>query len=347
MCLLVCLMVLVSCRNVEYMDEKNIKARWINNAFNQLESKKYPRIKVISWWHENFDDSLLRIDSSPESLAVYSQLIQSPTFVTKAAFQGNKLVAPKKSGIYHSAFPDFGGTEDVVTSEKIKEFETLVGKDIVWAYFSNNWYKKISFPSEAVKAIVKAGTLPFIRMMPRSNFNEGGPDPRYTLQAIIDGRFDSELKQWAIDASKSGVPLLVEFGTEVNGDWFPWSGKYNGDGGTGTYGDPNLADGPERFKDAYRHIIELCNANGADNITWFFHIDAYSEPDREWNKIADYYPGNDYIDWLGVSVYGAQEPGDEFQEFTEIMNDVYPELTRLSNKPIAILEMSITEIRSN
>jgi hypothetical protein len=46
-----------------------------------------------------------------------------------------------------------------------------------------------------------------------------------------------------------------------------------------------------------------------------------------------------------VSVYGPQKSSDNYQEFSEIMNDVYPTLINLSNKPIAILEFAITEIK--
>ncbi|HNT71111.1 MAG TPA: glycosyl hydrolase, partial [Bacteroidales bacterium] len=71
---------------------------------------------------------------------------------------------------------------------------------------------------------------------------------------------------------------------------------------------------------------------------------AYSDPDLDWNQIKNYYPGDNYIDWLGVSVYGPQESDEDYQEFSDILNDVYPILTNLSNKPIAILEFAITEI---
>jgi len=214
----------------------------------------------------------------------------------------------------------------------------------VWAYFSNNWYDNILFPTSEVNIIKSAGKIPFIRIMPRTNFEEGGPDPTYSLQKIIDGVFDIALTQWAIEASNTNIPLLVEFGTEVNGNWFPWNGQYNGAGETTLYGDIYLPDSPERFKDAYRHIINICHANNANNITWFFHVDAYSEPHVSWNELENYYPGDDYIDWLGVSIYGPQENNDEYQEFSEIMDDVYPSLINLSSKPIAILEFAITEI---
>jgi hypothetical protein len=248
------------------------------------------------------------------------------------------------SGIYHSANPGFIGAEDYVTEEIITDFETLVGKNIVWAYFSNNWYDNIQFPTSNVNIIHDAGKVPFIRMMPRTNFEQGVPDPNYTMQKIIDGVFDTQLTQWAIDAKNTNIPLLVEFGTEVNGNWFPWNGQHNGAGTTDGYGDPNFPDGPERFKDAYRHIIDICNNNGANNITWFFHADDYSLPEEDWNNFENYYPGDDYIDWIGVSVYGVFDKNEEYMEFSELLDEIYPGLTNLSNKPIAILEFAITEM---
>ncbi len=333
---------LFSCKKNE--EDTNKKAEWIKNAFLSLESNNYPKVKAISWWHENFDNSLLKVNSSPESLEAYKKGVSSPIFITTPNIKSNKLVEPV-FGIYHSAFPDFGGTEDIVTTQKIRDFETLVNKKIVWAYFSNNWYNNIQFPSKEVNIINSEGKIPFIRIMPRTDFDEGVPDPNYTMQKIIDGDFDTALTQWAIDASNTKIPLLVEFGTEVNGNWFPWNGQYNGGGETTKYGDPGLPDGPERFRDAYRHIIDICNANGVNNITWFFHVNAYSQPETSWNKINYYYPGDDYIDWIGVSVYGPQESDEEYQEFSEIMDDIYPQLIDLSNKPIAVLEFAITELK--
>ncbi len=331
--------------------DAGVKAEWISNAFSSLAAGDFPRVKAVSWWHENFDGSMLRIDSSPESLAAYRAGAGRDVFTVTPVFDssGNKLEAPA-SGIYHSAFPDFGGTEDQVSGDRITAFEDLAGKEIVWAYFSNNWYDDsgnpaIEFPSDAVDAIHDAGRVPFIRMMPRSNFDEGGPDPVYTMAKIISGDFDDDLRQWARDAAAAGIPLLVEFGTEVNGSWFPWNGLYNGGGTTDGYGDSSFPDGPERFRDAYRHIRDICDDEGAGNITWFFHVDADGEPDEDWNSIANYYPGDDYVDWIGVSVYGPQEKGEEYREFSQILEDVYGALSDLSaDKPLAVLEFAVTEL---
>jgi len=322
----------------------NKKAVWINEAFSALAEGRYPQVKAVAWWNENFDKSRLRIDSSKESLSAYRKAVSDPAFTTKAKFLSGKLSSPEAGHIYHAANPDFGGTEDRVTVKSIRSFELLAEKEIVWAYFSNNWYRSIAFPSKAVETIHSLGKTPFIRIMPRSDFHEGSRDPRYTLQKIIDGVFDKELIEWARKAKAVKFPLLVEFGCEANGDWFPWSGLLNGAGKKNGYGDPTLADGPERYRDAYRHIIDIFRKNNVKNITWFFHVDAQSVPEEEWNTIKAYYPGDTYIDWIGISVYGPQQKNGTFQTFSEIMNDVYPLITKMTDRPIAILEMGLTEM---
>lgn len=251
---------------------------------------------------------------------------------------------PIKGKIYHGAFAEFGPTEDVVTSEKVVEFTELIEKEIVWGYFSNNWFEGIKYPEQQIQELHKEGVIPFIRLMPRSLFQEGGQDPIYTLESIINGEFDQDLRTWAQSARDSNIPMLVEFGTEVNGDWFTWSGASNGGGETHGYGVPSLSDGPERFRDAYRHIIDLFKDEGAYNITWFLHVNLLSKPNEDWNSPGQYYPGDEYIDWIGVSVYGSQREKDPWVSFTDLMDMYFDEVTDISpNKPIAILEFGVVE----
>ncbi len=250
-------------------------------------------------------------------------------------------VVPPAQGVYHGVFA-FGPREDRVTTSTVRMFENLVGKPVAWAYFSNNWFTGIRFPLSAVRAISRTGAVPFIRMMARSSFDL--PDTVYTLQKIIDGKFDLPLIRWAVAARRTGIPLMVEFGGEMNGNWFPWSGVYNGGDTTTGYGDPALPDGPERFRDAYRHIIDLFRNQGADNITWVFHANYSSTPEERWNSMAAYYPGDDYIDWIGESAYGAQMQGDSWDLLTDVLDESYPELAAVSpSKPLALLEFGVID----
>ena len=283
-------------------------------------------------------------------LSINSQAVSSyATSNSSSSVTDVKLIPPSR-GIYHGAFTDFGGEENEVTAQKIIDFENIAGKKIVWAYFSNNWGSEgIVFPEAKVKTIHSLGIIPFIRMMPRTTFDEGRIDPIFTLQGIINGNFDRELRRWADDAKRVGIPIMVEFGTEVNGDWFPWSGVLNGEGKTRGYGDPTYPDGPERFRDAYRHIIELFRKEGAGNVTWCFHIAPSQETGstatfESWNNMKNYYPGDQYIDWIGASVYGADTPNAKWKSFTNMVDKVYPELTAVSaKKPIAIFEFGVIE----
>ncbi len=252
-----------------------------------------------------------------------------------------KILLPPSKGVYLGAFPYFGNNEDEVTKKHIIDFENLIDKKITWAYFSNNWHEKIEFPKEEVITIYKQSIIPFIRLMPRSTFELGKSDDVFTLQKIIDGQFDEELKIWANEAKSTNIPLLLDFGVEMNGDWFSWSGFFNGSEETEEYGDMVLADGPERYQDAYRHIVKLFKEQEVLNVTWFWHVNNGSFPAESWNKIANYYPGDDYVDWLGVSVYGALDNSEEWFSFEEQMDNVYQELVEISNKPIALLEFGV------
>ncbi len=329
-------------------EEKSIKPQWITDAFQTVQTNNFERLSAISWWQERWDengeDVDLRINTSPESLQAYQQAVRSSFFVTDLQFVNNKL-EPPANGMYLSAFPDFGGSEDEVTAQKITDFENLAQKPIGWAYFSDNWYNNIHFPGNAVQIIHNTGKTPFVRMMARATLEENIADPQYSMQNIIDGNFDADLLQWFTEAAQVGYPLLIEFGTEVNGEWFPWNGIYNGGAVTTDYGDPNLADGPERFVDTYRHIIDLSRQAGATNLTWFFHVDAVGQPWEQWNEIANYYPGDNYIDWIGISAYGALDNQD-YMSLDEKLRMIYSSVYDLSyrnNKPVAILEIGIIE----
>ena len=259
-----------------------------------------------------------------------------------------RLAAPPKGKIYFGAFPDFGGSEDIVTAERIENFENIAQKRIVWAMFSDNWFKKggISYPKVKIHTIYNSGALPYVRFMPRSNEEQFKAEKKFSLQNIINGKFDKQLHKWAKDAKADNIPLLADFAVEPNGDWFGWSGVFNGGAKTDGYGDLNYPDGPERFRDAYRHIIDIFREEGVKNITWFFHFNYESFPDEEWNQPKYYYPGDDYIDWVGFSLYGAQTISEDWEDlkFSTQLKDFSSSFKALKTKrPIALLEFGVTD----
>lgn len=255
---------------------------------------------------------------------------------------------PNAGAFYHGCYPGgITGEEDDLTLQDVKTYEQNVGPKVAWVYFSHNWYAGRKFPYETASWIREHGALPYIRLMLRSkNHAVNKPEKAFTLQAIIDGKFDEDLQAWGKAAGAFASPLIVEYGTEVNGEWFGWNGKFHGDGKKDIFGDKTKADGPERFITAYRHIIDLVRSAGGTNITWVFHLDTAQSPEAAWNRFENYYPGADYVQWISVSCYGPQKPTDDGAEiitFREKFDPVYPRIVALApDKPIMIAEFGCT-----
>jgi len=268
------------------------------------------------------------------------QMLLTATPGSATWLTGKDIPLPPEKHLYHGVFPS-GGENVVVSPEALQEYESAAGKQAAWVYFSHFWFDDKAFPLETARWIRQTGSVPYLRLMMQSYFKSHRNEPLYTLQNILAGEFDKDLRAWCQTARDFGTPLIAEYGTEVNSDSFPWSGVYNGGGQTDGYGNINLPDGPERFRDAYRHIIRLCRESGADNITWVFHAGGKSYPNQEWNAFENYYPGDEWIDWLGFSAYGTHTPFSMYYgSFRSEIENTYPRMIKMApEKPIIVAEM--------
>jgi len=257
--------------------------------------------------------------------------------------QGSRLLLPEGQA-YTGAYIDFGATEDAVTFEALEQFEELAGRHQAIIGFSNYWGKQ-SFPREAVRLITAYGAIPLIYWNPWDRpFSEGNKPDRFNLPDIIAGKWDNYIAAWAREAAARGGPLLVSWGLEMNGTWFPWSGIFYG-GNTVIPGtSPPQYQGPETFKKAYRHVVDCARAAGALNIQWVFHANNTSEPDEPWNRMKQYYPGDAYVDWLGLSAYGQQYPHTGWIDFQKVLPEYYREICSITpDKPFILAEWGVGE----
>ena len=224
-----------------------------------------------------------------------------------------------------------------VRLDDVKSYERAVGKSLAWVYFWDDWYESSHFPYQTAAWIRAHGSVPYLRLMLMSGPAIPRPDPVYSLKNIIDGRIDPALRQWMQEARNFGTPVIAEYGVEVNGWWFPWNGLYNREGGS-------YQDSVARFRQAYRHIISIAREEGARNIRWVFHVDPWDEPVESWNRFENYYPGDQWIDWVGASVYGRQLPSDHhLVSFRYQMDWVYGRMRRLTDKPFVVCEFGTIE----
>ena len=274
-------------------------------------------------------------------------------------------VIPPISGAYQGMFLD-SSPEQPITDARLSDLTTLSHKNLAIVYFDNAWghdgLLDLRFPTDAVQTIWNHGAVPFIRLMPWTTRTESKADPVVSMKSFVDTTgYDAAVTAWLLAAKASKIPLMVEFGVEVNGTWFPWNGHWSG-AGTKTWHDPTWPDGPEAYRLAYQKLITLARSNNVWNITWAFHVSHWpqpSEPSANWNQMKYYYPGDSYIDWLGLSCYGEMHPMGKpigWNPFTDLMGthnpqlsgglSPYQELTRLTaslTKPLALLETGVVE----
>ena len=252
------------------------------------------------------------------------------------------LVIPAK-GAYTGAYIDFGEQEDTVTLEAIEGFEELVGKRQAIIASSSYWGEQ-TFPTANVNLIRRHGAIPLLFWSPwdRPYDENMGPD-KYSLTSIIAGKWDAYIDAWGDAAHSFGYPLMVSFANEANGNWFPWSGfYYGGEAAAATPG--GGFQGPETFKKAYRHVVDRVRARGATNVLWVFHAMNYSIPQDLWNYAKQYYPGAEYVDWLGMSVYGQQFAGERWSPFMPLLEWPYEEICMLdATKPVMLAEWGVGE----
>ena len=251
--------------------------------------------------------------------------------------QTPSIAPPPPGKLYHGFYWGGVGTdthdpsEHDVTPADVARYEQAVGAKTAWIYFSNNWFESRKFPAEMCGWIRELGKIPYVRLMLRSDVDQKHAEKQFTLQKIAAGSFDADLRAWAQEAKHFASPILVEWGTEPNGDWFGWNGKWNG----------RARSGAADYISAYRHIVDVMREEDATNLQWVWHVNWYDEPQATWNHFENYFPGQTYCDWVALSAYGPTTPmtKDGTESFAFKLREAYPRLTTIApDKPIIVAE---------
>jgi len=109
---------------------------------------------------------------------------------------------------------------------------------------------------------------------------------------VLDGKYDEFLKNYVNDVVNSEQPVLFRCGNEMNGDWCVYSAHHT-------------SKDTEIYKAFYQHIYKLFQEAGADNIIWVWNPNGESFPDFKWNHELCYYPGDEFVDVIGMTSYNT------------------------------------------
>jgi hypothetical protein len=174
-----------------------------------------------------------------------------------------------------------------------------------------------SFPTDIVDTIIGHHGAPLVTW-----------EPWVILTDVVDGDYDAYIDEWAQAISQTQTTIFLRLGHEMNGNWYPWSGD------------------PEAFKNAWRYVHDRMEVtNGVTNIAWAWTPNAQSIPDESWNAYHNYYPGDEYVDWVGASGYNAAskatwDPKPSCRSFDDIFSAILYDMADRYDKPQMVPEFA-------
>ena len=196
--------------------------------------------------------------------------------------------------------------QDTLINGDMKKFNELTGKKHA-SFFIYVGYGS-PFPQKWIDQLKEVGAAAHIAFEP----NNG-------LDQVKD---DQYLRNFARKLKESGIPVFLRFASEMNGDWTAYSGD------------------PKKYIEKWRLVHDVMEEE-APNVMMVWTVFTFPQ-----SNILAYYPGDEYVDWVGVNIYNVVYHNNniklkaDHEDPLELLNYVYD--TFSERKPIQISEFGAT-----
>jgi Glycosyl hydrolase family 26 len=158
----------------------------------------------------------------------------------------------------------------------IGNFDGVFGRPLGIVHVYQNWADPVK--NSALAALAATGATPMIDWACTSDAD------------IIDGSQDTLITSYAEQLASFGLPVFLRWFWEMNLTGEPrTAGCLGSDGATG-------------YVQAFQHIVTLFRAAGATNVAFVWCPSIQGS-----NFAAPYYPGDNYVDWIGWDGYDRKQ----------------------------------------
>ncbi len=140
-----------------------------------------------------------------------------------------------------------------------------------------------------------------------------------TLASIAAGGSDTYLRSFADAVVAFGHAVILSFGHEMNGTWYPWG-----------YGHAS----PATFVAAWRHIVRVFRAAGAANVTWLWTVNSIQGAS---SSLSQWWPGAAWVNWTGIAGYYYRAT----DTFGSLFGSTIADIRTFSNAPMLISETAV------
>jgi hypothetical protein len=140
-----------------------------------------------------------------------------------------------------------------------------------------------------------------------------------SLTGIADGREDAYLKKFAAAERSLGLPILLSFGPEANGNWYSWGAHHIT---------------PALYVAMWRQVHDVIEADGGTKITWLWQMNT---PWPQSEPMSLLWPGKAYVNEVGLDSQ-MESPGETF---SYVFGPSLSQVRAITSDPILISEVSV------
>jgi mannan endo-1,4-beta-mannosidase len=190
----------------------------------------------------------------------------------------------------------------------VTAFSATTGITPQLVVYYSGWFEP--FQAGFARTVAEHGAVPLVQINPKG----------ISLAAIAHGRYDGYLSSYAEAVRAYRHPVILSFGHEMNGNWYPWGYRHAS---------------PAAFVDAWRHIVTFFRTLRARNVTWLWTVNVMhrgggiARPDPWW-------PGKSYVTWVGIDGYYYNLSW----KFAPLFGPTIAAVRKLTHDPILIAETS-------
>jgi mannan endo-1,4-beta-mannosidase len=225
---------------------------------------------------------------------------EGPSAEARVPFDVRPLLKPRRK--YLGAALD-GAPESLAP---VRDFAEKIGKQPNLLEYYVAWGS--GFDPQRVRNAWAAGALPLMVWEPF--------EP--SIAEIADGATDAYARKFASAVRALNLPVAISFGHEMNGNWYPWG---------------TAATDPVDYVRAWRRIHDIFLDVGAANVIWVWSPNNINPVPQV--SLKPFYPGDSYIDWIGVVGYYTNSGASTFRT---LFGPTMTVARTFTHKPFLIVE---------
>ena len=264
----------------------------------------------VGHYDTDFSPDLDAATLSDETRALYDELQNGDTL---------------KWGIFTSdAFTNLGNSS---MEEIERELDYTFDAALIYVHYGHD------FPTEFMEGNYQRGRIVELTYQVTENNNED----MFAHTPFLDmyrGECDDEIRRFARAAAEYGHPFLFRLNNEMNSDWTSYSGVVN------------MAD-PQLYIDVWRRFYRIFREEGVNNCLWIYNPNDRNAPPSKWNDSLAFYPGNGYVQLLGVTGYNNGTYYTKWNEQWRDFTTIYDEIWTLYEPHFSRFPWIITEFASS